>query len=205
MDYIELLREGGITIYPLLLASVVSIAIVLYKIFEFFVVTKTLKTLHPQMMKLAELRDFKKMDAALSGNIYCKNLYEVIVRNLDKPVPSIKKLSEIARSRDMAEVRRYIWLLGTIGSMAPFIGLFGTVLGIMRSFKNIASVGSGGFSVVASGISEALISTAGGLFVGVVSIFFYNYFTVKTHHIQESLRSNEEEIFVVLENQSKPR
>lgn len=203
MNFLELIKEGGITIYPLLLASVVSIAVIINKFFEFFIINKTIRTLHPQMVKLTEAKNYKKMEEVLSDDIYCKNMYLAVLNNLDKPYEAVKKLSTIGRHKDAAEVRRYTWLLGTVGSLAPFIGLFGTVVGIMRSFKNIAAVGSGGFSVVASGISEALISTAGGLFIGVVAIFFYNYFLVKSHYIQDRLIANEEEILIILENQSR--
>ncbi len=203
MDYLELLRDGGITIYPLLAVSIVSFAIIINKIFEFFVIRKTIRSLHPEMVECVKSKDLKKMEGILTSNIYCRNMYESIIHNLEKGLSAAKRLAEVGRQRDLVEIRRHIWLLGTIGSMAPFIGLFGTVIGIMRSFKNIAAVGSGGFSVVAGGISEALIATAGGLFVGVVSIFFYNYFTVRAHQFQEILKANEEEIFVLLETHLK--
>lgn len=199
MDFLELIREGGITIYPLLLASVVSVAVIIDKFFEFYVIKRTVRLLHPQMIKLLESKDYHKMDNILSENIYCKNIYEAIIHNLDKPLEAIKKLAKIGLEKDAEDLRRYTWLLGTLGSLAPFIGLFGTVLGIMKAFNNIAAVGSGGFSVVASGISESLISTAAGLLVGVLSIFFYNFFTIKANHLENRLESNKEEMLVVLE------
>src|SRR5207247_3663122 len=86
---------------------------------------------------------------------------------------AVRRHAETARA-----LKRYVWLLGTVGSLAPFIGLFGTVLGIIRAFENMDATGSGGFAVVAAGISEALIATAGGLLVGVLSIFAYSGFGV---------------------------
>ncbi len=69
--------------------------------------------------------------------------------------------------------------LATIGSTAPFVGLFGTVVGIINAFKGIASSKATGLSAVAGGISEALITTALGLLVAVPAVWFFNYFTSK--------------------------
>jgi biopolymer transport protein ExbB len=73
----------------------------------------------------------------------------------------------------------YLWILGTIGSSAPFIGLFGTVVGIIRAFQDMAEHGAGGFEVVAAGISEALVATAAGLFVAIIALLFFNYLQVR--------------------------
>ena len=75
-------------------------------------------------------------------------------------------------------------MLGTVGVSAPFIGLLGTVIGIIKSFTNMAVEGSGGFAVVAGGISEALVATALGLAVGIVAVVFYNYFHTKLERIE---------------------
>jgi len=82
----------------------------------------------------------------------------------------------------------YLWMLGTIGSAAPFIGLFGTVMGIIRAFHHMAIAGTGGFAVVAGGISEALIATALGLAIGIISLVFYNYLQNRVERIDGALR-----------------
>ena len=66
-------------------------------------------------------------------------------------------------------------VVGTIGNVSPFIGLFGTVLGIIRAFRDIGEVGAAGPAVVAAGISEALIATAAGLFVAITAVIVYNF------------------------------
>ena len=68
-----------------------------------------------------------------------------------------------------------LWVVGTIGSLAPYVGLFGTVVGIIRAFQGMAREGVGGFEVVAAGISEALVATGAGLFVAIVALMFFNY------------------------------
>jgi biopolymer transport protein ExbB/TolQ len=66
-----------------------------------------------------------------------------------------------------------------VASSAPFIGLLGTVVGIIKSFESMAVAGTGGFAVVAAGISEALVATAVGLGVAIIALVFYNYFQVR--------------------------
>ena len=78
-----------------------------------------------------------------------------------------------------AEMKRGLSGLATIGSTAPFVGLFGTVVGIINAFKGIATQMATGLSAVAGGISEALVTTALGLFVAVPAVWAYNYFTNK--------------------------
>ncbi len=70
-----------------------------------------------------------------------------------------------------------------MASSAPFIGLLGTVVGIIKSFENMAIIGTGGFTVVAAGISEALVATALGLGVAIIAVMFYNYFQTRIANI----------------------
>jgi len=84
-------------------------------------------------------------------------------------------------------MKRPLWLLGTVASSAPFIGLFGTVIGIIKAFHSMAIMGSGGFAVVAGGISEALVATALGLGVAIIALIFYNYFQVRLDRIESAL------------------
>src|SRR5260370_4826028 len=73
------------------------------------------------------------------------------------------QLDEESRFEELLELKRYIWVLATSGASAPFIGLFGTVVGILTAFQSMAIMGTGGFFLVGAGISHALISTALGL------------------------------------------
>ena len=87
----------------------------------------------------------------------------------------------LATSRQEAAqtLKRGLWVVGTIGSLAPYIGLFGTVVGIIRAFSDMAKHGAGGFEVVAAGISEALVATGAGLFVAIVALMFFNFLQVQ--------------------------
>ena len=75
--------------------------------------------------------------------------------------------------------------VATIGSTAPFVGLFGTVLGIIRAFRDLALANAGGAAVVSQGIAEALVATATGLFVAITAVFIYNWFQSRLNEIAQ--------------------
>ena len=92
---------------------------------------------------------------------------------------SRKDLEELLLSKlkeERLKLERYLVILGTLGTISPFIGLFGTVVGIIKAFRDLAASGTGGPSVVAQGIAEALVATAAGLIVAIPAAILYNYF-----------------------------
>ncbi len=97
-------------------------------------------------------------------------------------------LAAEAMFEEAQKMRKHLWILGTVASSAPFIGLLGTVIGIIKSFENMAIVGTGGFTVVAAGISEALVATALGLGVAIIALIFYNYFQTRIGNLNGLFR-----------------
>jgi biopolymer transport protein ExbB len=97
------------------------------------------------------------------------------------------------------KLRQNLWLLGTIGATAPFVGLFGTVVGIMQAFHQMAVAGQGGFSVVAAGISEALITTAAGIAVAVEAVVVYNWLNTHVQKLAVQFRLLTEEYLEIIE------
>jgi biopolymer transport protein TolQ len=97
--------------------------------------------------------------------------------------PTLRSLDAVDRALlratgvELAKLERHVPFLATVASITPFIGLFGTVWGIMGSFHNIGAAGSSSLGVVAPGIAEALIATAAGLFAAIPAVYFYNHFT----------------------------
>src|SRR5262245_48027646 len=94
-------------------------------------------------------------------------------------IESSRRACERAEAIINAELKRGLSGLATIGATAPFVGLFGTTVGIINAFKDMSSAKAAGLSAVAGGISEALVTTAFGLFVAVPAVWAYNYFTNK--------------------------
>lgn len=91
-------------------------------------------------------------------------------------VEAAKRQIEREATMTSAEFKRGLGGLATIGTTAPFIGLFGTVVGIINAFRGMAMTGSGGLGAVSAGIAEALVTTAFGLFVAIPAVWMYNYF-----------------------------
>ncbi len=100
---------------------------------------------------------------------------------------------ERERQRVNVRLKRGLWILATVGATAPFIGLFGTVVGIMSAFHQMAQTGQGGFAVVASGISEALITTASGIAVAVLAVVLFNVLNTHVQRLTLQLRLLTEE------------
>ncbi len=97
----------------------------------------------------------------------------------------ISNSMKIATNRSMQKIESGLGFLAIVGSISPFIGLFGTVWGIMHSFQGIAVSKNTSLSVVAPGIAEALLATAIGLFAAIPAVFFYNIFTTKINQFYE--------------------
>jgi len=101
---------------------------------------------------------------------------------------NLKRTLRKAESKQMARLGRYLSFLATTGSATPFIGLFGTVWGIMTSFQDIGRRGSASLAVVAPGISEALVATAAGLAVAIPAVIFYNYYSNKLADLENDMQ-----------------
>ena len=121
------------------------------------------KKSHLAKVVVAGLQEFKahNMSSEISG----------------ETIEASKRALERAEAIVHAELKRGIGNLATIGSTAPFVGLFGTVVGIINAFKGISTEKSTGLGAVAGGISEALVTTAVGLFVAIPAVWMFNYFT----------------------------
>ena len=185
--------------YPLLLCSIVSVAVILERLWSITRAARAASRLHEVVIEAAEEGGFtdalavSRRDTSPLGSVYKAILSQDQVSDDVRMRIALQRHAAAARM-----LKRNIWLIGTVGSLAPFIGLLGTVLGIVRAFENMAATGSGGFAVVAAGISEALIATAAGLLVGVLSIFSYNAFMVRIGNLTAIWREWTDELLLRL-------
>lgn len=101
--------------------------------------------------------------------------FKLAPHNHDAAVESVARALERQALREVATLKRGLGLLATVGSTAPFVGLLGTVMGIVNSFQSMAATGSGGLSTVSAGIAEALITTAFGLLVAIPAVMAFNF------------------------------
>jgi biopolymer transport protein ExbB/biopolymer transport protein TolQ len=109
-------------------------------------------------------------------------------------VEAVKRALERSVVLTTAEMKAKLGGLGTIGSTAPFIGLFGTVLGVITAFEGMAKSGSGGLGAVSAGIAEALIETAFGLFVAIPAVMMYNYFQTRMERFEVEMSNSSSEV-----------
>jgi len=109
-------------------------------------------------------------------------------------IEASKRALERAEAIVHAELKRGVSGLATIGSTAPFVGLFGTVVGIINAFKGISTEKSTGLGAVAGGISEALVTTAIGLFVAIPAVWMYNYFTTRIEAFDVEMGNSSSEL-----------
>ena len=113
------------------------------------------------------------------SQVHTAAIYRAALDRLAKP-DKIPDAADRARREVIQELRSSLWTLATLGAVMPFVGLFGTVVGILASFAKLQTAGGApGFAVVAGDISEALITTAAGILVAVEAVVFYNYFQAK--------------------------
>jgi len=120
-------------------------------------------------------------------------------------IEASKRALERAEAIVHAELKRGLGGLATIGSTAPFIGLFGTVVGILNAFSKIATEKSAGLGAVAGGISEALVTTAVGLFVAIPAVMMFNYFTNKVEAFDVEMDNSSSELVDYFIKQSNRR
>ena len=189
----EYMRHGGMTMYPLALASILSVAVIIERVW----------TIRQTVKKTAELRGkilgFLKRNQIEQALSVCRlsplaGMYEAVLSGSTRGEDAWDRLIERRRLENVQLLRKNVWFLGTIGALSPFVGLFGTILGIIDAFKSIALTGSGGFSVVAAGISEALVATGAGLVVAIYSVFAFNYFSTRINSISSQWKSDLEDL-----------
>ncbi len=180
----EILQTGGFTMYILLFCSLLSITILLERIFYYRRLSKTKRA--DFMTRIRRAMDSGNMERA--GEI-CRDtetpFANVVFSGLelyDRPEKEISGAMEREMTVETMKLERFTSIVATIGNIAVYIGLFGTVLGIIRAFHDISAAGAGGLSIVIGGVAEALVCTATGLFVAIPAVVAYNYFTRRVEH-----------------------
>ncbi len=115
-----------------------------------------------------------------------------------RPRRDLDELLATKRLEERQKLERFLGVLGTLGNISPFIGLFGTVVGIIKAFRDLALSGGGGPAVVAKGIAEALVSTAGGLLVAIPAVIIYNYFMRRAKTLSVDMEVASTRLMVIL-------
>ena len=202
MTFTELLRNVGLfgagVICCLAALSIFSVAVMVDKYRRFRAASRESQIFKAEYQKflhggeVQELVDaVRKHQKSHVAQVVAAGIleYEGVREAGGDAVASLELVTSALRdsmSEALIQLKAGLGFLATIGSTAPFVGLFGTVAGIINAFRNIAATGSGGMSVVSGGIAEALVTTALGIFVAIPAVAAFNYFTgkIENFHIE---------------------
>jgi biopolymer transport protein ExbB/biopolymer transport protein TolQ len=193
-------------VVALFVMSAWSIGVMIDRIIAYSAARKQSRQFAPAVA--GALREGKLDEAIKIADRYKKShLAKVVVAGLQEfrahqisteipgeEIEASKRALERAEAIVHAELKRGVSSLATIGSTAPFVGLFGTVVGIINAFKSMAAEKSTGIGAVAGGISEALVTTAVGLFVAIPAVWMFNYFTTKVEAFDVEMGNSSSEL-----------
>jgi biopolymer transport protein ExbB len=196
----EVILKGGWVIGLLFILSIFVFAILLNRRGYY---KKNLKGREDVMDGLRSYLSKKNYSEALeitgkNGSFLDKVIHAGLLAKTEKSSPT--QAMEREAKAQLISLEQRLPLLATIGSIAPYVGLFGTVIGIIRAFQDLAMANSGGAAVVSQAIAEALFSTAAGLFVAITAVFFYNLFQARLNTAAQEAEIVISEIGERLEN-----
>ena len=204
-----------IVMFGLLLASVWSWAIILEKLFAFRKARKDAdrfeqlfwsgQSLEELYAGMAGGQAFSMAALFVAAMREWKRSVEGTIRALGGIQMRVEKVMDVTISREMERLDRRLLFLATVGSTAPFVGLFGTVWGIMTSFQAIAASKNSSLAVVAPGIAEALFATALGLLAAIPAVIFYNKFSADSAALTQRLEQFADEFSAIVSRQIDSR
>lgn len=178
--FFDTIVKGGPAMWMLLLLSIVAVAIVIERLLFFASQHSDSKGLLRQIGQRIAADDYAgAIKICRQNKGMLPKILEFGLARGEKNRADITDALSIALMENLNSLERNLGVIGTIAVIAPFVGLFGTVLGIIRAFQDIALKGNSTPAVVAAGVSEALITTAAGLFVAVIAVIFFNYFKTR--------------------------
>ena len=190
--------------WPILVCSVLALAIIVERCWSLrrsVVAPKDLMS-HIQGMTLGDRLTNEQIDAVRESSA----LGQILAAGLSRQTQQtflIKDAIEEAGGHVVHELERYLNALGTIAATTPLLGLLGTVIGMIKVFSAITAVGVGDPQVLAGGISEALITTAAGLSVGIPSLMFHRYFLGKVNELTVAMEQDALRFMEVLQSGRK--
>jgi biopolymer transport protein ExbB len=214
MDLIKMWGDMGMVAraiaFVLVIMSMISFGVAIERIYTFTQARKQSKLYAPQVAK--HLKDGRLKDAiaiSSSKTYRYSHLAKVVLAGLQEYqfqqesganlsredlVDTVRRAIQRASALTANDLKKGVAALATIGATAPFVGLLGTVVGIITAFQGIAATGSGGLGAVSAGISEALVETALGLVVAIPAVWFYNYLTGRIEYFNVEMDNSSSEL-----------
>jgi len=196
--------------FILVIMSMWSFGVAIERVYTFTQARNQSKAYAPQVAK--HLKDGRLKDAialSASKNFRYSHLAKVVLAGLQEfqfqqesggtlsredLVDSVRRSIQRATALTQSDLKKGVNTLATIGTTAPFVGLLGTVVGVINAFVGIAATGSGGIGAVSAGIAEALVETALGLIVAIPAVWFYNYLTGRVEYFNVEMDNSSSEL-----------
>jgi biopolymer transport protein ExbB len=182
-DFIGIIIKGGPVMVPLLACSIISLAVVI----ERMIFWRRARSRGPveELLQLVERREFTKA-TELGGKLDLPAA-RVLTAGLAHRNPSLAKALEVAAQAEIPVLKKRLTILDTIITLAPLLGLLGTITGMISSFGIMSEAGLGQPHAVTGGVAEALIATAAGLLIAILSLIPYNYFSNRAERELEEI------------------
>jgi biopolymer transport protein ExbB/TolQ len=214
MNLVEIWNQMGLfarmIAYVLFGMSMLSFGVAIERIFTYIQARKQSKLFAPQVAK--HLKEGRLKDAiavSQSKNYKYSHLAKVVLaglqeyqfqsesgQNLSREdlMDTVRRAIQRASALTAADLKKMVPALATVGATAPFVGLLGTVVGVINAFQGIAATGSGGIGAVSAGIAEALVETALGLLVAIPAVWIYNYLTSRVEYFNVEMDNSSSEL-----------
>ena len=214
MNILEMYQQMGMVARAiavvLIFMSMWSFGVAIERIYTFTQARKQSKLYAPQVAK--HLKEGRLKDAiavSTSKNYRYSHLAKVVLAGLQEYqfqqesggnlsredlLDTVRRAIQRASALTASDLKKGVAALATIGSTAPFVGLLGTVVGIITAFQGIAATGSGGIGAVSAGIAEALVETALGLVVAIPAVWFYNYLSGRIEYFNVEMDNSSSEL-----------
>jgi len=178
---LELINNGGPVIYALLACSIIALTVILERSFFWIGVRINYnQDLVDQVLELCQKGDWNTIKEKTVGSQ--NYVIRILITGILHREYSMIKAMESAAAEEVKKMRRFMGILDTMITVAPLLGIFGTVLGIITSFDMLGSAGLEHPEAVTAGIAQALITTASGLGIAIFTVFPFNYFNSRIEH-----------------------
>lgn len=194
------LKNGGILMYFILVMSILGLFVVIERAIYFkFHEKDSFNKINPELRQLIEKGSIKEAIVLLNTkrSSTAKVLKDILIQMYKSNTRDPLALEEKGKESAMAQIpmlEKHMWLLSLTAHITPLLGLLGTVTGMIKAFQAVAIHGTGDASVLAKGISEALFTTAGGLFVAIPALIIYNYYNRKIDEIINDMEKGSTEV-----------
>jgi biopolymer transport protein ExbB len=202
---LDILNKGGFILWIIMGLSIVAIAIIIERLIFFRKIQVDEEKLIERLKSTLAKGHFDEALSICDGNpAPITNLMRVGIEHREQPDHVQKDVIMDAANQEIPKLERFLSALGTVAHIAPLLGLLGTVTGNIKAFDVLGKFGSvGDPALLAKGIAEALITTAGGIIVAVPAIVFYNYLVSKVSHTIVRLENRVNEMVLLLGGNSE--